>query len=370
MITLNSGVGNYVTLKNIQYSYFAGNNYLGLANHPEIVKTVIHSLEKYGVNFSASRQTTGTSDLHLELEKLLAEFKNQQDAIVFATGYMGNKLLLHALKDDYTAIFADSQAHPSILDGIPKDISHVNFYDHCSPNHLENLLKNSKNFRPLIITDGLFALTGEIAPLDRIYALAEKYNAIVIVDDAHATGVLGKNGRGTPEHFGLDGAANLFQSETMSKALGSYGGFISAKKEIIHEIRSKSKFYGASTSLPPPIVAAGCASLRFIKQHPDLRDKLKENARSVRSGVMGMDFSTTDEITPIIPVFFKEAHSAKSLSEFLEENQIIAPYIDYPVKTDKFIVRITVSATHTKDQIEHLLYTLRKWRDKHGNIID
>ncbi len=364
MITLKGGVGNYITLKNIQYSYFAGNNYLGLANNPEIVANVMHSLEKYGVNFSASRQTTGTSDLHLELEKLLADFKNQQDAIIFATGYMGNSLLLRALKDDYTAVFADSQAHPSILDGIPRKISNVQFYDHCSSSHLEDLLKNSKKQKPLIMTDGVFALTGEVAPLDQIYALAEKYNAILIVDDAHATGVLGNHGRGTPEHFGLDGAVNLYQAETLSKALGAYGGFISAGKELINEIRSKSSFYGASTALPPPIVAAGYASVRYIQKHPDLRNILMENARLVRRGVMEMDFLTTDEITPIIPVFLKSAQSAKGLSEFLEKNRIIAPSIDYPVKTGKFIVRITVSATHTKDQIDHLLDMLKKWRAK------
>jgi len=365
MITLKGGVGNYITLKNKQYSYFAGNNYLGLANDPEIVANVMHSLEKYGINFSASRQTTGTSDLHLELEKLLAEFKNKQDAIIFATGYMGNSLLLRALKDDYTAIFADSQAHPSILDGIPGNKSNIRFYDHCNSSHLEDLLKKAKNQKPLIMTDGVFALTGEVAPLDQIYALAEKYNAIVIVDDAHATGILGKHGKGTPEHFGLDGAANLYQAETMSKALGAYGGFISADKEFINEIRSKSSFYGASTSLPPPIVAAGCASVRYIQKHPDLRDKLMENARFVRRGIMEMDYSTTDEITPIIPVFLESTRSAKDLSEFLEKNRIIAPAIDYPVKTDKFIVRITVSATHTKDQTEHLLDILKKWSAKH-----
>ena len=366
MITLESGVGHYISINNTSYSYFAGNNYLGLANHPTMVEDAIHSLKKYGVNFAASRQTTGTSDIHLELEKLLADFKNQQDAVVFASGYLGNKLLLHVLKNHYSAVFTDSLGHPSIVDGIPRDISSVSYYDHCNPNHLENLLKRSKKHRPLIITDGIFALTGEIAPINQLYSLAEKYNAILIVDDAHATGVLGENGKGTPEHFKLDGAANLYQSETMSKALGAYGGFIAAEKEIIQKIRSKSTFYGASTALPPPIVAAGCSSVRLIKQHPQLREKLRENANQLRTGIREMDFLTTDEITPIIPIFFKDQQTAKNLSEYLEKNKIIAPSVDYPVKMDQFIVRITVSASHTKDQIENLLYILKKWRDKHG----
>jgi 7-keto-8-aminopelargonate synthetase-like enzyme len=366
MITLDSETDSYITLNNSRYSYFAGNNYLGLANHPDSVKAAVDALRKYGVNFSASRQTTGTSGIHLELEKLLANFKHQEDAVVFATGYLGNSLLLIALKGCYSAVFADSQAHSSIRDGIPKEISHVHFYDHCDPNHLEDLLKKNQKFRPLIITDGIFALTGEIAPLDEIYSVAQKYDALLIVDDAHATGVLGKNGKGTPEHFNLDGARNLFQSETMSKALGAYGGFISAEKEIIQEIRSKSSFYGASTALPPPIVAAGCASVRYLARHPELREKVRKNAGMVREGIRELGFASTEGITPIIPVFFQDQQKAKSLSVFLKENQIIVPSIDYPVKLDKFIVRITVSANHTRDQIGNLLYILKKWKDNHG----
>lgn len=365
MIILKGAIGNYITIDDIRYSYFAGNDYLGLANHPEMVKEAIHSLEKYGINSSASRQTTGTSDLHLKLEKQLAEFKNQQDALVFGTGYLGNKLLLDSLKDQFTAVFADSMAHPSVTEAIPKDISDTFRYDHCNPVHLEILLKKHSQHRPLIITDGVFALTSEIAPLDRIYDLADKYNAIVVVDDAHATGVLGKNGRGTPEHFALDGAKNLYQSETMSKALGGYGGFLASGKEIIDKIRYQSRFYGASTALPPPIVAAGCASLKMIKKHPELRHRLLENSDFIRQGVSELDFDTTGGITPIIPLFFKTRQKAKELSDFLKENHIIAPAVDYPVTMDRFTVRITVSALHTKDQIKELLSVLKKWNDKH-----
>jgi 7-keto-8-aminopelargonate synthetase-like enzyme len=361
MISLESGIGNYITLNGKQYSYFAGNNYLGLANHPKLIRAATDALEKYGVNFSASRQTTGTSELHLELEKLLAEFKDRQDAIVFASGYMGNSILLKTLKAEYSAIFADSLAHPSILDGVPPELSPIQFYGHCNPDHLEQLLKKSKS-QPIIITDGIFALTGEIAPIDEIYSLAKKYNAHLIVDDAHATGVLGENGRGTPEHFNLGGAANIYQSETMSKALGGYGGFISADKKIIDKIRSQSTFYGASTALPPPIVAAGCAALRFIKHNPELRKKLMLNAELLRKGLHTLDFETIDGITPIIPLFFQDKQKAKDLSNFLKENKIIAPTVDYPVVLDKFIVRITVSTNHSMEQINNLLEILKKWR--------
>lgn len=366
MFTLKSAIGNYIIINDKKYSYFAGNNYLGLANHPQLKKEAISAIKKYGVNFSASRETTGTSELHLQLERLLSEFKNKEDSVVFASGYMGNKILLNTLKDRYSAVFADESAHPSILDGIPSNISNVYFYNHCNAEHLETLLKKNNKYKPLIITDGIFALTGEIAPLDKIYPLAKKHDAVLIVDDAHATGVLGEKGRGTCEHFRLDRAGDIFQSETMSKALGSYGGFISASKEFINKIRDNSSVYIGSTSLPPPVAAAGCASLKILKQHPELRVSLIENAEYIRNRIIKMDFNTTCDKTPIIPVYFNSRQSAQGLSDFLRENKFVVPRVKYPVKMDKFIVRITVTSIHTNDQIEKLLDLLKKWRDKNG----
>lgn len=369
MLKIQSKTGHYITLQGNSYSCFAGNDYLGLACHPEVVQAAVLALEKYGVNFSASRQTTGTAEIHIELEKLLSLFKGRGDAVVFATGYLGNRLLFHALKGQYSIVLADSQAHPSILDGIPGDMA-LKFYEHCNPGHLEDSLKRNKKDRPLIITDGIFPLTGEIAPVDEIYSLAEKHNALLIVDDAHATGVLGKNGRGTPEHFNLDGAANIYQSETMSKALGAYGGFIAADKELIQNIRLRSTFYGASTALPPPVVAAGCASVRLIKKNPEIREKLKMNTLLIRKGIKEIGFAPAGEGTPIIALSFKTSKKAKGLSKYLEDNHIIAPAVDYPVKMDYYIVRITVSSNHTREQIENLLFTLKKWREKYGTDKD
>ncbi len=361
MDTLSSSVGNYVTMGGHKYSYFAGNNYLGMANHPVIVKGAAMALKKYGINFAASRQTTGTSDLHLLLEELLAQFKESEDAVAYASGYLGNSLLLNALRPGYSEVIVDSMAHPSILDGIPREIKKIQFYKHSNTNHLESLLKKSKN-RSLIITDGIFALTGEIAPLDQIYLLAQKYNALLIVDDAHATGVLGDNGRGTPEHFNLHNAPDFYQSETMSKSLGGYGGFIASNKKVIQNIRSGSKFYGASTALPPPIVAAGCSSVAYLQNHPELRQKLKKNIHLLKTGIRELDFPVTEDLTPIIPLFFNNPGEAQSLSHYLNGNKIIAPCVGYPVKMDKFLVRITVSACHTKKQIEKLLLVLKEWK--------
>ena len=365
MFILESGISNHVILHNKKYSYFAGNNYLGLAHNPAIKDAAIASIKKYGLNFSASRETTGTSELHIELEKLLSQFKNKEDTAVYASGYLGNRILLHSLRKKYTTIFTDESAHPSILDGVASDIP-INFYNHLNYDHLENLLNKIDSQKPLIITDGIFALTGEIAHLDKINAIAQKYNAIIIVDDAHATGVLGENGRGTPEHFKLEQTKNIFQTETMSKALGNYGGFISSSQAIINEIRENSSAYVGSTALPPSVTAAGCASIKILLKHSDIRLQLLEKAQFIRNEIIEMDYNTTSDNTAIIPIFFNSQQKAKKFSEYLFENYIIAPYIDYPVKMDKYLVRMTVSAIHADDQIENLLKHLKTWRDKNG----
>ena len=366
MIILNSGIGNYVISNEKKYSYFGGNNYLGLANHPVVKESSIQSIKKYGVNFSASRRTTGTADIHLELERNLAAFKQEQDAVIFASGYMGNRILLDILKGRYSSVFIDELAHPSIVDSIPKDISIVRYYEHCRPDHLEKLLIEFRSARPLIITDGVFALTGEIAPLDKIYPLVEKYEGILVVDDAHSTGILGKNGKGTPEHFNLADNETIFQTETMSKAMGSYGGFIAGRKELTDSIREKSAIYQASTALPPPIVAASLASLKIMRENPELRVQLLEKSVALRNEIIGLGYNTTQVITPIIPIMFSALAKAKDLSLFLENNGIIVPFMNYPVKQTKYMLRISVSASHTTDQLELLLEMLNKWKDKNG----
>ncbi len=308
----------------------------------------------------------GTTDIHLKLEEELASFKRTERAIIFASGYISNRILLDVLKDRYTAIFADSMSHPSIHEGIPKDKTKLFIYDHCNPDHLNDLLGKYKNETKLIISDGIFPLTGEIAPLDKIHDIALTHNAIIIIDDAHATGVLGGNGGGTPEYFNLQNAKNIYQSETMSKAMGSYGGFIAAESSLIDKIRCNSSFYGASTALPPAIVAASRESVKMIVHHPNLRTKMNRNAVQLRTGVTELGFATTGTVAPIIPLFFKEMETAVSLSTYLEEYGIIAPYVKYPVKTDSFIVRATVSASHTTTQIDQFIKTLKNWRDTNG----
>jgi 7-keto-8-aminopelargonate synthetase-like enzyme len=366
MFILKGATGNHVQIDGNMFSYFGGNNYLGLANHPDVREAAISCIQKYGVNFSASRRTTGTADIHLELERQLSVFKGKEDAVIFASGYQGNSILLEVLKNRYSAVFMDQFAHPSIGGSIPHGHSDIQRYFHCDAVNLETLLDNHRGARPLIITDGIFALTGEIAPLDKLYHVAKKYNAILVVDDAHATGILGKNGRGTPEHFGLDGAENIYQSETMSKALGGYGGFISCSTRSAEQIRETSSIYQASTSLPPPLVAAGIASLKIIHDNPGMHIQLRQRAGELRNNISGMGFQTSDSDTPIIPIMLSTPARAKELSLFLEEHRIIAPFINYPANHDKHMIRIAVSFSHTTEQLGLLLEILTKWKDKHG----
>lgn len=361
-VTLEGKVGQQVLVDHTSYHYFAGNNYLGLAGDHRLINSSVDAVLKYGTNFSAARQTTGTSEIHLILEKRLADFKGQEDAMVFASGYMGNKLLMDYLKKRVNVILTDSMAHASILDGIPRSIGFVESYPHMDPEALECLLQKFEGKQVLIATDGVFALTGEIAPLDEIHKLAEKYKAFILVDDAHATGVLGETGKGTPEHFGLHGSDLIFQSETMSKALGSYGGFISGSAEMIATIRNTSHFYGASTSLPPASVAAGIAALDIIEINPELHTELISKAVFVKKEIELMGFETIQSPTPIIPLFFDSEDEAKELSDYLATNRIIAPAVKYPVKLGRYLVRMTLSAAHSGEQLEFLLKTLKNWR--------
>ena len=364
MILLNSSIGNYVISNGKRYSYFGGNNYLGLSSHPAVKEASIKAIEKYGINFSASRRTTGTADIHLELESKLSDFKGSQDTVIFASGYQGNSILLEVLKDKFSAVFIDQFAHPSIITAVHYGNKDIYYYNHCDAEHLQKLLDHHKDSFPMIITDGIFALTGEIAPLDRIYPLIKQYHALMIVDDAHSTGILGKTGKGTPEHFNLPGDENIYQSETMSKALGAYGGFISGSTILTDSIREKSAIYQSSTALPPPVVAAGIASLGIISENPDLHKQVLEKADRLRKEIISQGFKTNQDNTPIISVMFPDMRLAKSLSSFLENNGVIVPFMNYPSKQDLHMIRIAVSATHTNDQADELLELLKKWKNR------
>ena len=299
------------------------------------------------------------------MKRQLSIFKGKEDTVVFASGYQGNSILLEILKGRYSMILADQLAHASITAAVPRDMN-ILFFNHCNADHLDFLITHNRISRPLIITDGVFALTGEIAPLDKIYPVMKKHNGILVVDDAHSTGVLGKKGKGTPEHFNLPEDENIYQTETMSKALGGYGGFISGSRELTELIREKSTTYQASTALPPPVVAAGIASLKIIHENPDLHILLLEKAGRLREEIINLGFETTGDKTPIIPLVMPDQERGNKLSLFLENNGIIVPYMNYPSNREMFILRMALTANHSDAQIKKLLINLKKWIKENG----
>jgi len=361
MLILNSGPGNYVINRGKRYSYFGGNNYLGLAGHPDVKKAAIEAVEKYGVNFSASRRTSGTADIHLELEQALAKFKGKDDTVVYASGYLGNSIILEALTGKYSIVFTDKAAHSSIRSALNCSACEKYFYEHLNSGDLDLLMKKHPSDAPLVITDGVFALSGEIAPLGEIYSVARKHNARLIVDDAHSTGILGKTGKGTPEYFGLVADDYIFQTETMSKAIGSYGGFISCSNYVAELIREHSAAYQASTSLPPAVVAAGLAAVRIIENQPELRTSLLKKAAYLRSEIVKLGFTTSQSEAPVIPLIFNDRDTALSLNRWLDEQGIIVPYMNYPSAHEQYMLRLAVTAIHEMSRIDELLDRLKKW---------
>lgn len=363
---LEEAPGPVIRLKGQDCVYFGGNNYLGLAHHPQVTEAAIHAIRQYGVNVAASRHTTGSTVLHTELEAALSAFKGKDQAVTFASGYLGNGILMQVLRRTYTRVLIDEAAHPSLFGGIPRDVDAVHPFRHGDVLDLEKLLQASAPGTSLMVTDGIYALTGEIAPLDEYHRLAVKYNAHMLVDDAHATGILGAQGRGTPEYFGLDGSLRIYQTETMSKAIGGYGGFIAGSAGLISRIREDSPVYQASTALPPPMAAAGMAGIEWIRQHPEAGHQLIHNALWIKSEIRDMGFQSNAFPTPIIPIGLANKEQAQNLSAFLLENGLWVPFMNYPVHQSGFLLRMALSLLHTGEHIDRLLTALKHWSRKEG----
>lgn len=365
MLIHEGRIGNYIYQKGQRYDYFAGNDYLGLAVHPTIVQAAQKALADYGINTAASRVTTGTNQLHQSLEKVIALFKGKEDSIVFPSGYMGNKILLQQILSDDTVLFIDKQSHASILDAIPRSFNNYTFFDHVNPSDLEAKIKKIAGQKPVVATDGVFSISGRIAPIDAYLNVVEPLEGIIIVDDCHSTGVLGERGRGTPEYFGLDQHPFIFQTETFSKALGVYGGFIAGTKKMIKGIKEKSKMYSGTTATAPVFLSAAIASLQLLEQDKNIRDHLKDNIAYAceRLNAIGLEVYARD--TPIFPVYLSNAKQAESLEKYLTERKIIAPCFTNSGTYKGNLLRITITAMHEKKQIKKLTDAIHSWRLLH-----
>lgn len=339
---------------------FSSNDYLNLSDHPDIVKAAIKSMIKYGFGSGSSRLLSGTHKIHRELEDKIAKFKKTPAALVFNTGYAANTGVIPAIAGSDSVIFSDELNHASIVDGARLSRADVKIYRHKDVNHLETLLKKSKK-RKLIITDTVFSMDGDIAPIKDLVILSGKYDALLMIDDAHATGVLGKTGRGGLEHFCIK-SGNIIQMGTLSKAAGCFGAFIAGERELIDVLINRSRSFIYSTSLPPAVAAAGVKAIDIIERSSNrLRKRLWNNRQELFDGLNDLGYDTLCSETPIIPVLTGNAKKSLRLGRRLYNNKIFAPAIRPPTVPDgQCRIRFSVSSGHTDKDIERILEILKK----------
>lgn len=364
---IESSVGSHIKIKGKDFINFSSNDYLNLSGHPEIVKAAITALKKYGFGSGSSRLLSGSWLPHKKLEERISAFKKTEAAIVFNTGYSANSGIIPAIARSGDMILSDELNHASIVDGARLSKAEVKIYRHRDMDHLEKLLKTfclsgkSKGMQCLIVTDTVFSMDGDIAPLKDIVTLAEKYNALLMIDDAHGTGVLGKNGRGGLEHFGIKGE-NIIQMGTLSKAFGCFGAFAAGSKKLINLLTNKARSFIYSTSLPPA-VAAACVKAIDIVEHESggRRSALWKKRQRLFEGLKKLGYDTLNSETQIIPALIGDTENTLRIAGYLFRKKIFAPAIRPPTVPDgKCRIRFSVTAAHKYDDINHLLESLNK----------
>ena len=339
----------HVEAEGQKYLLLATNNYLGLTHNLAVKQATMTAVDKYGTGSGGARLTTGSHPLYSKLEEQLALFKGTEAALVFNTGYMANVGIISAVVGKGDVIFSDELNHASIIDGCRLAKGQTVVFRHVDMNHLaEVLAKTPCQGQRLLVTDGVFSMDGDITPLDKIVELAEKYQAIVMVDDAHAVGVLGQGGRGTVDHFGLKGRVHI-QVGTLSKSLAAEGGYVAGSQALIDYLVNKSRSFIFSTALSPGTVAAGYAALKELQLHPELVDKLRHNGDYMRTALVAAGLRIDDGVTPIIPIMVGEAVVAVKMAQQLKEQGLIMSAIRPPtVGVGASRLRLTVSAAHDK----------------------
>ena len=340
--------------------YFASNDYLNLTKHPKTIEAGINALKKYGSGSGSVPILGGTTDLHIELENKIAEFKGCEASIAYSSGFGSNcGTLLSLLKRNDLAIL-DMYVHASIVDGCKN--TNIEYFLHNDMKHLERILKRSQNKynTVLVIVDGVYSMDGDIAPLDQIVNLAKKYNAFVMVDEAHATGVIGKNGKGTPEYFNLEGKVDIVAG-TFSKGIGSLGGFIASSKELVEMIRYYSRPYMFSTAITPQASASIIAALDIIQNDKKLRAELWDNIFYLKEKLSNLGFNLGKSETAIFPIIIGDDQKTKAVCRYLHKNGVYVNLVLYPaVPKELSRIRISVMANHTKNQLDRLVYLLEK----------
>jgi len=349
---------------------FCANNYLGLSNHPDLLKAAKKGMDQYGFGLSSVRFICGTQNIHTELENSVSKFLNKEDTILYTSCFDANGGLFETLLNSNDAVISDQLNHASIIDGIRLCKATRYRYNNSDMNHLEQILKETQNCKyRLISTDGVFSMDGYIANLKDICFLAEKYNALIHVDDSHATGFLGKDGKGSPDFHNVLDKIDIITS-TFGKALGgASGGFTSSNKLIIDILRQRSRPYLFSNSLAPSIVCASIKAIELVNNNQKLRDRLKINTTFFRQSIKKIGFKIKEGIHPIVPIMIKDAKIAKELATDMLKHNIYVIAFSYPVvPKGKARIRVQISASHTKLQLKKALDAFTFYGKKY-NII-
>jgi glycine C-acetyltransferase len=336
---------------------FCANNYLGLSSHPKVIEAAHRAIDSHGFGMSSVRFICGTQDLHKELEKKISAFFGTDDTILYSSCFDANGGLFETLLGEEDAIISDALNHASIIDGVRLCKAERHRYANGDMKELEDALQKTQNKRlRMIATDGVFSMDGYLAQLDRICDLADKYKAMVMVDDSHASGFIGKTGRGTPEHFGVQKRVDVMTS-TLGKALGgAAGGFTTGKKAIVDLLRQRSRPYLFSNSIPPSIAGASIGVVDLLSATTELRDRLMANAKRFREGMTKAGFAIKEGITPIVPVMLGDARLAAEMAKSLLDEGIYVIGFSYPVvPKGQARIRVQLSAQHTDAQIDRAI---------------
>jgi glycine C-acetyltransferase len=349
---------------------FCANNYLGLSNHPDVVRAAHEGLETRGYGMSSVRFICGTQDIHRELQDRLTSFLGTEATLLFPSCLDANAGVFEAILGKDDVILADRLIHASLVDGIRLCPAHYDTFKHMDMKHLRKKLEEHDDKRTrLVVTDGVFSMDGDLAPLDEIVALAEEHDAMVLLDDSHATGFLGPEGRGTHDHFGLLGRIDLITT-TLGKALGgASGGCVSGRAELVELCRQRARPYLFSNSLSPVITAASLKVLEIVTSSPERRDRLAENTRHFRDGITAAGLNVREGVTPIVPVMTYNAKLANDMARDMYAEGIYVIGFSFPVvQAGAARIRVQLSAAHEEDQIDRCVEAFRKVGAKYGLI--
>jgi glycine C-acetyltransferase len=352
--TMDSPTGAWMTVDGRRVLNFCTNNYLGLADDPRMKEAAKAAVDRWGVGPAAVRSIAGTQALHLELERRLAAFKRVEDALYVQSGFCANQAAIAPLVGKEDVIFSDRLNHASIIDGARLSSAKIVVYEHCDPADAEaKIRENLPNYRRgLLVTDGVFSMDGDIAPLDKLTEIAEKYGVLTMVDDAHGEGVLGQGGRGIVDHFGLHGVVDV-EIGTLSKAFGVVGGVIAGKKLIIDYLRQKARPFLFSSAATPADTAACLAAVDLLEENEARVQRLWDNARYFKEGMAGLGFDTGHSQTPIVPVMLGDAALAKEFSRELFAEGVFAVAIGFPtVPRGLARIRVMNTAAHSREDLD------------------